>query len=195
MRLVLRTAPTKQVDGLAVTVTSRDGKLLEIIYAKLDAGLMLLQSRHPSGYRMVKRNVPRVLVGFSPRSKGVWHHRLRLCILSIDFFAQPSATPIDVACALLHEATHGRLEKLGYRYTPERRVRLEAVCTRAEVSLLERLPEAASHRAELERTMTKLSTLYSDANLHYGRVHALRALGAPGWLVRVFDRLHRSDAA
>jgi len=176
-------------------VTSRDAQLLNLIWTKVEAALLLLQNQHPRSYRMVTREVRRVLVGFSPRSPGSWHHGLRLCFLSVEFYSQPLTSAADLASTLLHEATHGRLESLGHRYTPQRRVRLEAICTRAEMDLAATLPDAADRQAALAERLEQLNVVYSDASLSQGKLQALRELGAPGWLVRALERRHRSRAA
>jgi hypothetical protein len=43
------------------------------------------------------------------------------------------------ACALVHEATHGRIRDCGVRYTPEWRARIERLCVKEETRFLRRL--------------------------------------------------------
>jgi hypothetical protein len=195
MRLILWTAPTRQIHGLRVAVTSRDPQLLDLIWTKVEEALLLLQRQHPRGYRTVMRQVRRVIVGFSPINPGRWHHRLRLCFVSIEWYAQPRTSAADLASTLLHEATHGRLENLGYRYTPRYRVRLEAICTRAEMELAAALPDAATRQAALAERLEQMSVLYSDVSISQWKLQALRKLGAPVWLLRALERRHRSRAA
>ncbi len=116
-------------------------------------------------------------------------------MISIEWLSQESVHPTDVAFALVHEATHARLERLGFRYTAQRRLRLEAICTQAEVALAEALPDHVVRLAGITHTLEQLGALYSEANLHAGRMHALRELGAPAWLVRAAEWLHRPRAA
>jgi len=194
MRTILWTAPTRRIDALPVTVTSTDSLLVGALCQKIADGLELLRGHYPRGYRSVCREIQRIAVVPGRRAKGEWYGPLGLCLFSLPHLAA-DATTADVACTLVHEATHGRLERLGFRSTPARRVRVEVICTRAEIAFVEMLPESGLLQSELAQTLGRLEVLYSDANLHYGRIHSLRELGAPGWLLRVVDRLYRSRAA
>jgi hypothetical protein len=193
-RLLVWTAPTRQVSEIPVTVTSRDSLTVEAMFHKVAAGLEVLRKFYPRGYGTVRRQIQRVVVGYSPDARAKWWDPPRVCMLSIEYFSQEAASATDVAFSLLHEATHGRLERLGFSYTPERRLRLETICTRAQMTLAENLPDHDSRVAVLNQTLEELDRSYSDANLQAGRVHALRELGAPPWLIRAVQWF-RSGAA
>jgi hypothetical protein len=193
-RVLIWTAPSRNVSGIPVTITSRSPQRLESLFRKVADGLDVLRQYHPRGYRTVRRQVRRVLVGFLPNAKATWWGPPRACMLSMEYFSNDSATPTDVALSLLHEATHGRLEGLGFRYTPEKRLRLETICTRAEMDLAERLPDRNTRLPALDESLHHLASLYSSENLQAGRVGGLRELGAPSWVVRAVEWLNRSAA-
>jgi hypothetical protein len=193
-RLLAWTAPTRKVCGVPVTVTSRDERIFNSLFEKVAGGLEVLRRYHPRGYATVRRHIRRVLVGFLPNAQAAWWGPPRACMLSIEYFAEESATPSDVALSLLHEAMHGRLEARGFRYTRHLRFRLEATCTRAEMELAERLPGQASRLTTLNSRLEELGYLYGAANLQAGRLYALRKLQAPSWLVRAVQWFNRSAA-
>jgi hypothetical protein len=140
---------------------------------------------------LVKRYVERVLVAYAPHIRAAWNGPLHLCELSLEYASQASTSPAQLASSLLHEATHARLERLGFRYHPELRQRLEAICTRAEVAFAEVLPDGGTMLEELAATLQLDASFWSDAHLHEQRMTALRKLGMPGWLVAAADRMHR----
>jgi hypothetical protein len=191
-RVLVWTASSREVAGLPVTVTSRDGPILDSVFSKVASGLEILQNHHPRGYRRVRRHVRRVIVSFVPHARATWWGPPGVCMLSIEYFSQESATPIDMALSLLHEAMHGHLENLGFRYTPDRRLRLEAICTRAEIELAERLRDRGTRVAGLRRHLDHLGSLYSSANLQAGKIVALRELQVPAWLIRTLQWFNRS---
>jgi hypothetical protein len=183
-RFLVWTAPTRLVSGMPVTVTSRHSRTTEASWQKVEEGLELLRTHYPQGFKEVSRHIRRVIVGFLSTSRAAWWGPPRACMLSIEYFSQDSATAADVASSLVHEARHARLERLGFRYTADRRVRLESICTHAEIALAERLPDADSRVGALNAILEQLDSLYSTANLQAGKVHAVGELQAPRWYIR-----------
>jgi hypothetical protein len=186
-RFLVWTAPTRLVSGIPVTVTSRDSRTAEAHWRKVEEGLELLRTHHTHGFEEVRRHIRRVIVGFLSTARAAWWGPPRVCMLSIEYFSQDTATAADVASSLIHEARHARLERLGFRYSAERRVRLETLCTRAEIAFAERLPDADIRVGALKAVLGQLDLLYSAANLQAGKVHAFREVHAPGWLVRAAE--------
>lgn len=58
---------------------------------------------------------------------------------------------VDIACVVMHEATHARLWRMGFRYAPDCRERVERLCLKAEAELLRRMGREKDATAALKR--------------------------------------------
>lgn len=111
------------------------------------AALDLIRKHDPRRFRMVLRHL-RYIVNVELISGGQYNHALRSC--RIDF----GRIPLDkaelysdwylawIACTIVHEATHGRLESRWFAYTPTTRVQIERICCAEERRFAHRLYEA-----------------------------------------------------
>jgi hypothetical protein len=107
----------------------------------------------------------------------------------------PDTTSAAIACAIVHEATHGRLYKLGIPYSESIRHRVEMVCVKASLLTARRFPGAD---AEVERCRRQLSIdpkYFSNDKLAERKAAQLRKLGTPEWLVRTVAWIGRKRAA
>jgi hypothetical protein len=108
------------------------------------AALDLIRKHDPRRFRMVLRHL-RYIVNVEIVSGGQYNHALRCC--KIDF----GRIPLDkaelysdwylawIACVIVHEATHGRLESRWFAYTPTTRVQIERICRAEERRFATRL--------------------------------------------------------
>src|SRR2546427_9194317 len=60
-------------------------------------------------------------------------------------FRSPQTSAARLASTLVHEATHARLDRLGFRYAAERRARIEGICFRREIAF-----RSEEHTSELQ---------------------------------------------
>ena len=98
-----------------------------------------------------------------------------------------------IASTIVHEATHARLMRCGIGYETELRARVEAVCARRELAFANKLPNGAQVRESAERILELCAaddgywsnTAFEERHVE-GSIEAMRHLGAPDWLVRVF---------
>lgn len=98
--------------------------------------------------RNLKAYLPRIVIArpFLGRF-GEYSHDLRAALLSPDFVADRPAT--SVALLLIHEATHARLRRGGFRYLPPVRARHERICVDAEIDFAQRLPPSPDRESRL----------------------------------------------
>ena len=84
---------------------------------------------------------------------------------------------------IVHEATHARLWRAGYRYDEANRGRIERICVRAETTFASRIPDSA---VAIARTEQLLESQWWTREEHQRRsLVELRTLGCPQWLVRI----------
>lgn len=106
----------------------------------------------------------------------------------------PDTTLAAVACTIVHEATHGRLFKLGIPYDAPIRHRIEQVCIKASLLTAQRLPgtEAGAEAECCRRQLSSISPIsYSDTSFDERVANDLRANGMPEWFLRMILWIRR----
>jgi hypothetical protein len=136
-------------------------------------------------------NLERVWVRLVPISNACYHVPLNACELDVRFVLRETTTLQEIAAAIVHEATHARLERGGISYDEKRRSRIEMVCLRRELDLLTKLPNGEPLREQTAATLEWCAgnnDFFSNVNLwqrsRQGMVEALRHLGTPEWIIR-----------
>ena len=118
-----------------------------------------------------------------------------LCHLNSDFVQRRDASELAIAALLVHEGTHARLWRCGFRekaHADHRtRVRIERICTRAEISFALRVPGAETLVSSLRRQFDAIGPEYEDQTVALRRAQAAVDLGVPPWLARFAARLRR----
>jgi hypothetical protein len=96
----------------------------------------------------------------------------------------------QIACAIVHEATHARLTRLGFGYEEPKRLRIEHICVDAERSFARRLPDGDELLKEIEETKSFYGAAhFSDASRRETNLDGLCALGVPEWIVWLLAKL------
>jgi hypothetical protein len=118
-------------DGISIVDWSQTPRFSEI----LKAALQLIKNTDSRRYRRVQQHIRFVVSCIRPFGGGAYYRDTRTC--EFDFITPRSESDVQFytawyACALVHEATHGRLHSLGIEYTPENRVRVEKLCVEEE---------------------------------------------------------------
>jgi hypothetical protein len=156
--------------------------------------IQLIKDHDPLSYARVVGHLERVRVHFVPHGLAMYVHRLRTCVLDERFVLAETTTLERIASAIVHEATHARLEGWGIEYVEQERTRIEAVCHRRERSFAGRLPNNENSeqlRQQIADSLAYYSNnhdYFSDASLQKqtedGNVETLRYLNVPDWLIR-----------
>jgi hypothetical protein len=182
---------------------SRDSR--EAAFSNIGRALALIRKHAPRRFARLRRDFGGILVCVSGGYSGRWIGSLRLCELEQRSVRDKGASPVRIACTLVHEAMHARLDRLGFGYAAgKERARIEAACKRAERAFARRLPGdvhgpyAAEMVQEAEAWLRALRE--PDAGERYfgraahaeGELQAMRETGAPEWIVRALRALHRT---
>jgi hypothetical protein len=176
-----------EIDGLWVGTTEdkpRPG------LRRVEEALQLIKQHSPLHYSRVIHNLERVWIRLVPAANACYLGPLIACELDVRFVLRETTTLEEIASAIVHEATHARLERWGISYDEGERSRIEVVCLRRELDLLAKLPDSEPLREQVAATLewcVSNHEFFSNANLwqrhQQGSVEALRHLGAPEWLI------------
>jgi hypothetical protein len=180
------------VDGIWVGSFTSDAE--PSIQRIVDA-LRLIERCAPLHHRRIKNNLARIWVHLVPHGAGCYLHSLNACLLDERKVASESTTVEWIASAIVHEATHARLEKLGIRYQEAVRQRIERICARRELDFARHL---SGVDALLEEIMWRLdwcseeNAFYTDQTMWektvQGNAEILRHLGTPEWVITLVFR-------
>jgi hypothetical protein len=179
-------------DGLWIGSAQSDS---EPALQRVEAALELINRCAPLHYGRVKNNLSRIWVTLVPHGAGCYLHSLNACLLDERVVASEATTLEWIASAIVHEATHGRLEKRGIRYDEAVRLRIERICIRRELDFARHL----SGIDTLIKEITQRLDWCRDGNAHYtdqnmwreldqGNADSLRYLGTPEWVIALVFR-------
>lgn len=159
--------------------------------APIERALLLVKQHSPLNYARIIRDLERVWVYLLPHGLAEYKRSLKACILDERYVADPATSIEKIACTIVHEATHARLERYGIEYEEPRRTRIEAICFRRELAFAARLPDSAELQQGIARCLEWYPAnpdQFSDAHFQErhtaGGIEAARYLGAPDWLIR-----------
>ena len=188
-RLALRFSASRSVDGLWVGTL---GGTTEQVLGRVEEALHLIRNHAPLHFARVLRNLERVWVRVLPSSGACYERSVNACVLDERYVLSEATSLEQIAGAIIHEATHARLERWGIDYDEQVRPRIEAICLRRELAFASRLPHGAQLREQLAHTLTWYSArpgYFSDASFARrdmrGHVKAARHVGIPDRVIRV----------
>jgi len=119
--------------------------------ARVEEALDMLERVDPRRARIVSRELSVIAVSVA-EGPAFWPHAIA-CVMPSHYV---QAEGVDgLAIAIVHEATHARLWRRGFRYEPEIRGRIERACVREEIRFARRLPDPAEILARLEGSLQK----------------------------------------
>ena len=135
---IYRRYETARFDGIILVDWADTPHFTRII----TAALKLIKENDPRRFRRVQRQIRFVVSCTRPFGGGAYFSDAKTC--EFDFVVLRSDDDVEFytpwyACALVHEATHGRLESCGIPYTPENRTRIEKLCVAEEQRFVRRL--------------------------------------------------------
>ena len=180
------------VDGIWVGSFPSDAKPA---IQRIEDALRLVERCAPLHYRRIKSNLARIWVHLVPHGAGCYLHSLNACLLDERIVASETTTVEWIASAIVHEATHARLEKLGIRYDEAARQRIERICARRELDFARHLSGVdALHEAitwRLDRCSEE-NSIYTNQKMwektDQGNIEILRHMGTPEWVITLMLR-------
>jgi hypothetical protein len=158
---------------------------------RVEEALQLIKRHDTLHYSRVLHNLERAWVHLHPSALAHYNSSLNACVFDERFVLAETTTLQKIACTIVHEATHARLDGWGIDYDEASRYRIEAICIRRELNFLTKLPDSEHLQEEIAYALEWYATkqdYFSDRNDRerddQGAPDALRYLGAPDWFVR-----------
>jgi hypothetical protein len=186
-RIALWLSTSRMTDSLWIGSSHDDP---EPALQRVEAALRLMEHFAPLHYRRVKSSLSRIWVKLVPHGAGCYLHSLNACLLDERVVASETTTLEWIASAIIHEATHARLEKRGIRYDEPVRYRIERICARRELDFALRLPGADALLEEISWRLERCneeSVSFTDQKMwegiDQGNEDMLRYLGTPEWVI------------
>lgn len=176
-RLLMLSSPSTRLLGLKVWDFTGDSRSDQRFTVVGDA-LALISRVEPRRLNRMRTDVIRLII--LDGGGGEFWPEMRACV--IPAARVDNADVVRIALGLVHETTHARLWRVGIRYDPTIRDRVERICTEAEVTFASHLPGADTQLARIARE-TEMPW-WTNEDLLERQLTNLRNLGAPGWLVR-----------
>jgi hypothetical protein len=137
------------VDGLWIGASVDDSDMADAL-GRLEEALRLISTHDPYRYRRLLRDLSRIWVRLLPTARANYNRAARACQLDTRFVLDQAAGIPEIACVIIHEATHARLEHRGIQYQEAQRHRIESACRRQELRFARRLPYAVELQRQLE---------------------------------------------
>lgn len=155
------------------------------VFTKFGEALRLIATHAPRLSARMRRDVRRFL--FADVSGGRYLAGLQTCLIGAGYARR--VAPLDLAMMLVHEATHARLSRAGFRYVRTCRERIERICVAAEIAFAQRVPgsEAAVDRA---RALQDTKWWDPERSLE-DAIAELRKRGVPAWVTTILRRVTR----
>lgn len=182
--LVMWTAEHRVIEGCDVRV-AHSAENAGDVFKKVGDALSLIARHRPRLAARLRRDVKHLL--FADVSGGRYLAGLQVCLIAVGYARR--VPPLELAMMIVHEATHARLSRAGFRYVGECRERLERICVRAEVAFAQCVPGS---RAAVEKAQAMEQSQWWDPEKSAEATLAeLRRRGVPAWVMAVLRRLVR----
>lgn len=136
-RLVLSGATRRELHGLEVAYVEMSAEAIGQASVALEGAFSLL-ARQGKAFQFVRGAFSRLVVGPWRPYRAGYDVKTRWCI--VDWGATPPSE-LELACLLVHEATHSRLVRMGFGYGENERVRIERACIRNSLKLSDRISQ------------------------------------------------------
>lgn len=186
--IAVRTSPRRRIHGVLVIDLTR-GHATEQMLARIGEALELVRRYSPQQHARLLRDRMSVAIGYhgGPRYLPF----ANACLVDLTFIQR--TPPIPMAGMVLHEATHARLHRAGFRYEGRRREHIERVCVNAELAFLRHFPGQEERTAKLEHMISPESNerWWTDAAQFERRYTELQQAGVAPWLLRMYALLFR----
>jgi hypothetical protein len=158
--------------------------------------LLLMKQQSPLHYSRILRHLDRIWVDVLADANASYWRKLNACKLDERFVLREDTTIEQIASAIVHEATHARLDRWGVAYDEAKRHRIETICMRRELDFVSELPASDALQDQLRLMLDYYrnnAEFFTDGNMRAryedGALETLRHLGVPNWLVALFARV------
>jgi hypothetical protein len=195
-RLELWFSTGRDIDGLWVG-TTEDKPWPGL--RRIEEALQLIKKYDPLHYSRVLKNLERIWVRLLLSGHAQYDRSLKACVFDERYVVQETTTIERIASAIVHEATHARLEVWGVGYDEKKRARIEAICMRRERNFLGKLPQSELFQEDIARSLEWYGgnhEYFSDVSFQQrevqGQIETLRYIGAPDWLFGFMMKLRAS---
>jgi hypothetical protein len=193
-RFTYQLCPRQVILGIEVRVLLPDPGEFEIAIGKVHDALKLIATHDPRRFARLTRDVRCIWVG-PTANRAEWFVELEMCVLRFEYVMSPATSAARLALTLAHEAAHARLDRGGFGYEEDCRLRLERICVNEEIALAEKLPNASALAADARSRLSHGPEVFTDAAVRARADRALRSLwwagrlgGAIGRAIAWFDR-------
>jgi len=153
--------------------------------ARLDGAVALLKQYTPLRLSYLQTDLPKLSIFPAGAALARCYHRIRLCLLDEEYLLSDRTSSVDLALTLVHEGTHARLARNGFRYLDARRARIERICYAAQLIVARRIPGGDEAVRSSEGSLAASDDYYSRS---VQRMRELRRgatlLKDLGWLAR-----------
>jgi hypothetical protein len=182
----IRFSHRREIHGLRVAVFEKNAAL-ESVFDKIREALELVRSHDARAFRELVEHTGGIFVfGTTGGDAAEWWRDESLIVLEPEYAADPTTTSRALAVIFVHETTHAWLERRGFEYAVDRRMRLERICDRRALRLARRLPDSEYLVTWLEQEPRPAEELTDEA-FHQRAVAQLVRLGMPRWLLRQME--------
>jgi hypothetical protein len=187
-RVLRALAFRREVHGIHLLALVFGAENESVYFDKVDGALNLIARVSPARLARLQCAFDRVFV-LGNRSAVAWYHpELRFCELSDWYVRHDNTTVVDVACSLIHEATHGMLLDRGVPYAPDTRARVERICTRAEIHFVASVSEPGATTVRLQKRLSWPDSAWSEEAQLRRELTEMRRLGVPGSVLSAIAR-------
>ncbi|AZN96408.1 hypothetical protein EJ066_03390 [Mesorhizobium sp. M9A.F.Ca.ET.002.03.1.2] len=180
-RLAIKSSDKRTINGMVIVYDAdKGGRDAD----RVAAALQLIQEFDPVRYRRLVRDLKQIWITTIPGAAGRFVKSTSTCELDERFVLGKYTVVEQVAGAIVHEATHARLDQRGISYEEKLRDRVEQVCMERELAFAAKLPDGSRIRQWVEARQKEPSD-YSDVALDASRIQSARAallhLNTPSW--------------
>ena len=178
----LLSSTTRIEDGIRVSVFAGKAEAAEL-FERVAQALHLIREHDSRRYERLKMDLARIFVAEGSGAEYV--PSIGACHVAINHVRRRS-TP-ELAMTLVHEATHARLWRAGFRYQNHLRERIERLCVTEEIVFVRRLPGSTSLIEKAEKLLeTEWWTTHAQVD---DALRRLEALGSSRWLLALLRRI------
>lgn len=176
LRAAVVLSPRVECEGLEV-VDLRSGKNGAALIQRVGEAIHFIVQTDSRRARRMRQDLRRVVLMDLGGSAGGYLAEIDACALDPHHVKHQ---PIQAtALILVHEATHARISRLGIRYDPDVRARIERICVNEEIAFAGKVENGAAYVAEARRALDQPWWSVDEERKREER--QLRALGWPEW--------------
>ena len=206
-RITLALANWRTMHGVKVGLAPLlDEELGSRAFQQVQAAFDLIAEHAPRRLSRIARDIRYFWIRRAAYAPAYFIQSAKVCVLDRNFLTAPDTTPALIAAAVIHEATHARLESRGIQYSEPARPRIEAICDAQSAAFAQNLLDGGSLYRRIVEGRAGDPTHWTDQNLSRQMAEAkhteleaareeLDQSELPAWLKRVLHRVLRSRAA